>query len=144
MTENRPIEQTIADSAGHLETYVRREILPHNDNVLILGAKPQIIGDEDFYRNSLEDERTIFKPLPERERVTRMFNDLLRQSAARLDLDYADIDHVLNDEASRQRFFSRVFWDTYTDDTHGNADTFGELYCERLKPFIGARRRPKA
>ena len=69
------------------------------------------------------------------------FNDLLRQTAARLAIDYTDIDHVLNGEVSRQRFFSRAFWDTYTDDTHGNADCFAELYCERLKPFIGSWRR---
>jgi hypothetical protein len=139
-TESRPIEDTIADSSAHLEAYVAREILPHNRNVLMLGAKPQIIADEDFYRNTLVDERIVFKPLPERERITRMFNGLLQQASARLNVDYADIDHVLASEESRQRFFSRVFWDTYTHDTHGNPDFFAELYCERLRPFVGRRR----
>ena len=52
-------------------------------------------------------------------------------------VDYIDLDDELKDEASRQRFFDQAFWDTYTDDTHGNADYFARLYFERLKPFVG-------
>jgi surface carbohydrate biosynthesis protein len=131
----RTIEETIAESVAHLKAYVEREILPHNKKVLVLGAKPQIIGDEDFYANSLADERTVFKPLEEREKVTLDFNRRLKSFAAELKIDYADIDHVLADDASRRTFFDNAFWDSYTDDTHGNADYFAQLYFERLKRF---------
>jgi hypothetical protein len=43
----------------------------------------------------------------------------------------------LSTAESRQRFFDDVFWDTYTDDTHGNADFFARLYYNRLKGFAG-------
>jgi surface carbohydrate biosynthesis protein len=139
----RSIEETIAESAAHLETYVVREILPFNKNVLLLGAKPQIIADDDFYKNSLVDERTIFKPLPEREKITLAFNAKVRASAERLNVDYADIDDVMEDEKSRRRFLESAFWDTYTDDTHGNVDSFAALYFARLKPFIRKSRKPQ-
>jgi len=133
----RPVEEMVGESVAQLESYVRAEILPHNKRVLLLGAKPQIIGDEDFYRNSLVDERTIFKPLAERERVTADFNARLRQAAERLRVDYADIDHVLADEKSRRKYFKKVYWDSYTTDTHGNVDYIAGLYFQRLQPFVG-------
>ncbi|HEX9397921.1 MAG TPA: surface carbohydrate biosynthesis protein [Burkholderiales bacterium] len=135
-TSGRPIEEMIAESAARLEAYIAQEILPHNRNVVLLGAKPQIIADADFYRNTLVDERTVFQPLAERERVTLMFNALARQAAARLKVDYADIDHVLADEKSRQQFFKKAFWDGYSDDTHGNVDYFATLYYQRLQEFL--------
>jgi surface carbohydrate biosynthesis protein len=131
----RPIEEHITESAKHLETYIEREILPLNRNVLLIGAKPQIIADQDFYRASLEDERTIFKPLPEREKVTLDYNAKLKATAERLKLDYVDLDDTLKDEKSRRHFFDRVFWDDFTDDTHGSVDFFAGLYFERLKKF---------
>jgi hypothetical protein len=136
----KSIEDHIAESATHLGAYIEREILPFNRNVLVIGAKPQIIADSDFYQNSLEDERTIFKPLVERERITLLFNAKLRALAERLHLDYVDIDDVLQSEPSRQSFFENAFWDSYTDDTHGNIDFFAGLYFERLKKFIGKKR----
>ena len=136
-TSGRTIDETITNSVSHLRTYVEREILPYNRNVILVGAKPQIIGDNDFYKNSLADERTIFKPLEQREKVTLNFNRQLRDFAGKLKVDYIDLDDELKDEASRQRFFDQAFWDTYTDDTHGNADYFARLYFERLKPFVG-------
>ncbi len=136
-TSGRTIDETITDSVSHLRTYVEREILPYNRNVILVGAKPQIIGDNDFYKNSLADERTIFKPLEQREKVTLNFNRQLRVFAGKLKVDYIDLDDEFKDEASRQRFFDQAFWDTYTDDTHGNADYFARLYFERLKPFVG-------
>ena len=89
----------------------------HNRSVLLLGAKPQIISDDDFYKNSLEDERTVFKPLAERERITLLFNSLLRAAAGRLHADYADIDHVLADDKSRRQFFKKVFWEATPERT---------------------------
>jgi surface carbohydrate biosynthesis protein len=136
VVSGRTIDETIADSVSHLQTYVEREILPYNKNVILVGAKPQIIGDDDFYKNSLVDERTIFKPLEEREKVTLNFNHQLRDFAHRLKIDYIDLDDHLSDEASRRRFFDHAFWDTYTDDTHGSADHFARLYFERLKQFV--------
>lgn len=136
----RPVEEHIAESAKHLAAYIEREILPFNRKVLLIGAKPQIIGDQDFYRASLEDERTIFKPLPEREQVTLDYNAKLKATAERLKLDYVDLDDILKDEKSRRHFFDRVFWDDFTDDTHGNVDFFAGLYFERLKKFTGKPR----
>jgi hypothetical protein len=133
----RPVEELIGQAAERLEAYVSREILPHNRKAVLIGAKPQIIGDEDFYRNSLEDERTIFKPLAERERITLDFNARLKSAATRLKIGYADIDHVLADEPSRRKFFRKAFWDTYTTDTHGNVDYFASLYFDRLRDLIG-------
>jgi surface carbohydrate biosynthesis protein len=133
---NQTIDETIADSATHLRTYVEREILPYNKNVILVGAKPQIIGDDDFYKNSLADERTIFKPLEEREKVTLNFNRQLRDFAGKLKVDYIDLDEEIRDETSRRKFFDQVFWDAYTDDTHGNSDYFARLYFARLNPFI--------
>jgi len=141
----RPIEETIRESAQQLEGYVEKEVLPHNRNVLLLGAKPQIIADEDFYQNSLEDERTVFQPLAERERITLVFNALLRQAAERHGIGYADIDRVLADEQGRRNFFRGAFWDSYSTDTHGNVDYFATLYFERLREFVGLggkRRKP--
>ena len=135
----RPIEETIDESVQHLEAYVSREILPHTRKVVLLGAKPQIIRDEDFYRNAQVDERIVFKPLPERERITLRFNAGVRAVSEKLGLAYADIDHVLADEASREAFFRNAFWDNYTDDTHGNVDYFASLYHERLKGLVGQR-----
>ena len=111
-------------------------MLPYNKTVLLLGAKPQIIGDDDFYKNALEDERTIFKPLDERERVTLSFNGQLKTVAEKLGIDYADIDHVLASDESRRDFFANVFWDSYQDDTHGNVDHFANLYFQKLKVFV--------
>ncbi len=136
-TSGRTIEETIDESVQHLETYVSREILPHTRKVVLLGAKPQIIRDEDFYRGSLEDERIVFKPLQERERITLRFNAGVKAVSGRMGLRYADIDHVLADEASRDAFFRNAFWDAYTDDTHGNMDYFATLYHDRLKGLIG-------
>ncbi|HXE41859.1 MAG TPA: tetratricopeptide repeat protein, partial [Candidatus Baltobacteraceae bacterium] len=133
----RPVEEHIAESAAHLEAYIEREILPFNPNVLVIGAKPQIIADNDFYKNSIEDERTIFKLLAEREKITLAFNAKLRAFAERLRLDYTDLDDVLQSEPSRRKFFDHAFWDGFTDDTHGNVDFFAGLYFERLKKFIG-------
>ena len=121
----------------HLEAYVSREILPHTRKVVLLGAKPQIIQDDDFYRGSLEDERIVFKPLQERERITLRFNAGVKAVSERLGLVYADIDHVLADDASREVFFKNAFWDAYTDDTHGNVDYFATLYHDRLKGLAG-------
>ena len=135
-TSGRPIEEMIAESAARLQAYLSREILPHNQTVLLVGAKPQIIADEDFYNNSLEDERTVFQPLAERERITLLFNSLARQSAERLKIDYADIDHVLVDDKSRRQFFKKAFWDGYTSDTHGNVDYIAGLYYRRLQEFL--------
>ncbi|MGD9921451.1 MAG: hypothetical protein AB7V13_08395, partial [Pseudorhodoplanes sp.] len=135
----RDIDDTIADSAAQLEKYVAQEILPHNRNVILLGAKPQIIGDNDFYKNALADERTIFRPLEERERVTLRFNQRLKAFAAAQGIESVDLDDELTSEESRRRFFDEVFWDTYTDDTHGNADFFARLYFERLKRFADPR-----
>jgi hypothetical protein len=140
LDSRRPVEETIRESAAHLENYVAREILPHNRQILLLGAKPQIIGDEDFYRNAAEDERTVFQPLAERERITLAFNALLRQAAERLRIGYADLDHVLAEEKGRQQFFRDAFWDSYTTDTHGNVDYFATLYFKRLQDFVGLRR----
>ncbi len=134
-TSGRTIDETISDSVAHLQTYIEREVLPYNKTILLLGPKPQIIGDDDFYKNALEDERTIFKPLDERERVTLSFNAQLRDVAGKLNIDYADIDHVLASEESRRQFFERVFWDSYADDTHGNVDYFASLYFQKLKDF---------
>jgi hypothetical protein len=118
---------------------VRAEVLPHNRNVLLLGAKPQIIGDEDFYKvASADEERIIFKPLAERERVTVSFNAQLREAAARLRVDYTDLHHVMADEKSRQQFFKKVYWDGYTTDTHGNVDYLARVYYDRLKEFAPA------
>jgi surface carbohydrate biosynthesis protein len=133
----RPIEVTIAESVAHLESYIKDEVLPHQKKVLILGAKPQIIGDDDFYKNSLEDERTVFKPLAEREKITVSFNAQLRKVAERLRVDYADIDHVLANSDSRRKFFENAFWDSYTNDTHGNAHYFATLYFHCLETFVG-------
>ena len=135
-TSGRSIDETIADSVSHLRTYVEREILPYNKKIILLGAKPQIIGDDDFYNNSLADERTIFKPREEREKVTLNFNRQLRHFARKLKVDYIDLDDEIKDETSRKRFFDQAFWDTYTDDTHGDSDYFARLYFERLKPFV--------
>src|SRR5262245_43768962 len=77
-TSRRTIDEAIADSVAHLRAYVEREILPYNKNVILVGAKPQIIGDNDFYKGSLIDERIIFKPLEDREKVTLNFNRQLR------------------------------------------------------------------
>jgi surface carbohydrate biosynthesis protein len=135
-TSGRTIDETVADSVAHLRAYVEREILPYSKKIILVGAKPQIIGDNDFYKNSLADERTIFKPLEERERVTLNFNRQLRDFAGKLKVDYIDLDDELRDEASRRKFFDQAFWDTYTDDTHGNTDYFARLYFERLRPFV--------
>lgn len=135
----RPIEETIDEAVQHLEAYVSREILPHTRKVLLLGAKPQIILDEDFYRNAQVDERIVFKPLPERERITLRFNGGVKAVSEKLGVAYADIDHVLANEESRQTFFQNAFWDGYTDDTHGNVDYFATLYHERLKGLVGQR-----
>ncbi len=135
-TSGRSIDDTIADSVSHLRTYVEQEILPYNKNVILLGAKPQIVGDDDFYKNSLADERTIFKPLEERERVTLKFNRQLKKFARKLKVGYVDLDDVLGDETSRRSFFDQAFWDTFTTDTHGSSDYFARLYFERLKPFV--------
>ena len=131
----RPIEEMIAQSAAQLENYVRRELLPHNKSVLLLGAKPQIVGDEDFHRIALDDERIVFKPIEERERVTLIFNAQLREAARKLGVEYADVHHVMADEKSRRQFFKKVYWDEYTTDTHGNVDYLANLYFERLKEF---------
>ena len=132
----RSIEQTIEESVAQLENYVRAEVLPHNKSVLLLGAKPQIVGDEDFHRIALDDERIVFKPIEERERVTVSFNAQLREAAAKLKVDYADLHHVMADEKSRRQFFKKVYWDGYTTDTHGNVDYLAELYFERLQQFV--------
>lgn len=135
----RSIEDTIAESAAQLEAYVRAEVLPHNRNVLLLGAKPQIVGDEDFYKVAAADEeRIIFKPIAERERITVAFNALMRESAARLRVDYTDLHHVMADEKSRQQFFKKVYWDGYTTDTHGNVDYLARVYYDRLTGYAGA------
>jgi surface carbohydrate biosynthesis protein len=135
-TSGRSIDETIADSVSHLRTYVEREILPYNKKIILLGAKPQIIGDNDFYKNSLTDERTIFKSREEREKVTLNFNRQLGDFARKLKIDYIDLDDELRDETSRKSFFDQAFWDTYTDDTHGDSDYFARLYFERLRPFV--------
>lgn len=135
-TSGRAIEETIGESRARLEDYVSREILPYNKNVLLLGAKPQIIADDDFHKNALVDERVVFKPLAERERITLLFNAQLREASERLNVDYADLDHVLADEKSRRQFFKKVFWDSYTDDTHGNPDYLASLYFQRLQEFL--------
>ena len=135
VTSGRSIDETIAESVAHLKTYIEREILPHNKTVLLLGPKPQIIGDDDFYKNALEDERTIFKPLEEREKVALGFNRQLGTVAGKLKIDYADIDDVLASDASRRNFFAHAFWDHYEDDTHGNVDHFARLYFDKLKAF---------
>lgn len=131
----RPIEDMIAQSVAQLENYVRQEVLPHNKTVLLLGAKPQIVGDEDFYKNALDDERIVFKPIEERERITVSFNAQVREAASRLNVDYADLHRVMVDEKSRRQFFKKVFWDTYTNDTHGNADYLAGLYFQSLREF---------
>ena len=135
-TSGRTIDETIANSVAHLQVYVEREIMPYNKQIILVGAKPQIIADNDFYKNSLADERTIFKPLEEREKVTLNFNRQLRRFAGKLKIDYIDLDDELSDEASRRKFLNQAFWDTYTDDTHGNVDYFARLYFERLKSFV--------
>ena len=133
----RTIEQTIADSAAQLEKYVSQEILPYNKRVILIGAKPQIIGDNDFYKNALADERTVFRPLEERERITNEFNRRLKAFAAGQGIGSVDLDDELATEQARQKFFSEVFWDTFTDDTHGNADFFARLYFDRLTALAG-------
>ena len=133
----RPIEEMIAQSVAQLENYVKRELLPHNRTLLLIGAKPQIVGDEDFYKVAAADqERIIFQPLEERERVTVLFNTQLRQAAERLKLEYADLHHVMADEKSRRQFFKKVYWDAYATDTHGNVDYLAGLYYERLKELV--------
>lgn len=134
-TSGRTIDETISDSVAHLQAYVEGEILPYNKKIILVGAKPQIIGNNDFYKNSLSDERTVFKPLEDREKVTSDFNQRLRRFAGKLKIDYVDLDDKLCDEESRLNFFEQAFWDTYTDDTHGNVDYFARLYFERLKSF---------
>lgn len=135
----RPIEDLIAESVAQLENYVRREIIPYNKRVVLLGAKPQIVGDEDFHKVAAADEeRIIFKPLAERERVTGLFNAHSRRVAGQLGIDYADIHHVLSDEKSRRQFFKKVYWDGYTTDTHGNVDYLAGLYFQRLREFTDA------
>jgi surface carbohydrate biosynthesis protein len=134
-TSGRAIDETISESAAHLQTYIEREVLPYNKKVLLLGAKPQIIMDDDFYKNSIVDERTIFKPLDQRERVTLSFNAQLKAIASKLNIDYADLDSVLASDASRREFFEHAFWDSYTDDTHGNVDYFASLYFQQLKAY---------
>jgi len=79
----------------------------------------------------------VFKPIEERERVTVSFNAQLREAAAKLKVDYADLHHVMADEKSRRQFFKKVYWDGYTTDTHGNVDYLAELYFERLQEFLG-------
>lgn len=134
----RSIEETIAESVVQLESYLRREVLPHNKSVLVLGAKPQIVGDEDFYKVAAADvERIVFKPIEERERITVSFNAQLRQAAQRLSIEYADLHHVVADEKSRKQFFKKVYWDAYTTDTHGSVDYLARLYFERLQEFVG-------
>jgi len=132
----RTIDETIKESVAQLENYLRREVLPHNKSVLVLGAKPQIVGDEDFHRIALDDERIVFKPIEERERITGSFNAQVRQVAERLGVEYADLHHVMADEKSRRQFFRRVYWDGYTTDTHGNVDYLAGLYFERLQAFV--------
>ena len=100
-------------------------------------AKPQIIGDNDFYKNALADERTVFRPLEERERITNEFNRRLKAFAAGQGIGSVDLDDELATEQARQKFFSEVFWDTFTDDTHGNADFFARLYFDRLTALAG-------
>src|SRR5262249_7191296 len=56
-TSGRTIDETIADSIAHLQAYVKYEIVPYNKKIILVGAKPQIVGDNDFYKNSLIDER---------------------------------------------------------------------------------------
>jgi surface carbohydrate biosynthesis protein len=136
-TEGRPVEAMIAEAVAHLEGYVSQYILPHNRNVLLLGAKPQIVSDGDFYKNAQDDERIVFQPLAERERVTRLFNEGTRRVAEKHHLDYADFHHVMATEASRNEFFSNAFWDGYTTDTHGNIDYLSRVYYERLREFAG-------
>lgn len=132
----RTIEEAIGESVAQLENYVRREVLPHNRNVLLFGAKPQIVGDEDFYKVAAADEeRIVFKPLAERERITGLFNVQVREAGARLKVDYADFHHVLADEKSRRQFFRKVYWDGYTTDTHGNVDYLATLYFQSLQEF---------
>ena len=135
----RSIEEAIAESAERLEAYVRAEVLPHNKKVLLLGAKPQIVGDEDFYRNAQDDERIVFQPIAERERITVDFNARMRASAERLRVEYADFHHVMADEKSRKQFFKKVYWDGYSTDTHGNVDYLSTLYFQRLQEFAAAR-----
>lgn len=132
----KSIEETLAQAADHLEAYLTEHILPRNRQVTLLGAKPQIVQDGDFYKNSLEDDRIIFKPLEERQAATGYFNGLVQQMAERHSLGYLDIDHVLADEAAREAFFKQVFWHDYSTDTHGNIDYFATLYHERLKHLV--------
>ena len=131
----RPVETMIAEAVAHLDGYVAQYILPHNRNVLLLGAKPQIVSDGDFYKNAQDDERIVFQPVAERERVTRLFNEGVRRVAEKHHLDYADFHHVMATEASRGEFFSNAFWDGYTTDTHGNIDYLSRVYYERLREF---------
>jgi surface carbohydrate biosynthesis protein len=133
----QPIEAMIAESVAHLEAYVTQQILPRNRNVLLLGAKPQIVSDGDFYKNAQDDERIVFQPLAERERVTRLFNEGTRRIAEKHGLEYADIHHVLASEESRREFFKQTFWDGFTTDTHGNIDYLSRVYYERLREFAG-------
>ena len=94
------------------------------------------MGDEDFHKVAAADEeRIIFKPLAERERITVLFNALLREAAGRLKVEYADLHHVMADEKSRRQFFKKVYWDGYTTDTHGNVDYLARLYFDRLQEF---------
>lgn len=132
----KTIEQALDEAAGHLEAYLIAHVLPNNQRVTLLGAKPQIIQDDDFYKNSLEDERIVFKPLPERQAATRYYNGLLQNIAARLGIGYVDIDHVLKDDASSAAFYQNAFWHDYSDDTHGNLDYFASLYHERLQTLV--------
>lgn len=134
--QGKPIEATLAEAAAHLETYLVEQILPRNRRVTLLGAKPQIVGDEDFYQNSLEDERIVFKPLPERQAATAYYNGLVRDIASRHGLGYVDIDDVLAEPASREAFFKQAFWHDYSTDTHGNLDYFAQLYYARLQALV--------
>jgi tetratricopeptide (TPR) repeat protein len=124
----KSIEELIIYSAKNLIEFVEKEVLPHQPNVTLIGAKPQIVCDDDFYKLSIKEERTFFKPKEERQRVSFLYNSYLLQSSKALGLTYIDIDDQLSTNELKDNFFRSCYFDDYDTDTHGNIDFFARLY----------------
>jgi len=121
------------ESAMHLRDFVRQTIRPLNKNIVVVGAKPQIIGDDDHYRNSLEDDRIIFQSLEVRQGKSVWFNQRVADYMNDLGVDFFSLDHMLRNEANRQELFANCFWDDYSTDTHGNSVYFAQVYFDLIK-----------
>lgn len=126
----KPVDELVHASAEHLIRFADEIIAPINGNIILVGAKPQIINDGDHYAISLRDERTIFKPLEERQRLTDRFNSILEAMAKRHGYLFVKAELPYHD--GQQLPTSDCFFDTFTTDTHGNLDYFAKLHCDAI------------